>query len=266
MLGVEIDSVRAGYGKGADVVGKQESVTLNANPGTVTCLLGPNGCGKSTLLKTVNKLLSVREGAVRIGGDDIAAMSARAIALRAALLPQNPQAPEGLKVYELVARGRHPHRKRFGGLNVRDHEAIEQALDVTSTALLAEQQVDNLSGGQRQRVWFAMALAQDCPVLLLDEPTTYLDPAHAIDVLELAKRQAREGKTVIMVLHDLLLAGQYSDTLVLMKDGGVHAIGTPREVLNVDNLREVYGLRAEVWEDPHGHAPVIVPRGTQTFV
>lgn len=258
-LPVAIDAVRAGYRGGPTIVGKHDPVTLHAQPGTVTCLLGPNGCGKSTLLKTVNHLLAPSAGEVRVGEKAVAAMKPREIAQHVALLPQSPVAPEGLLVYELVSRGRHPHRGRFGGNGPQDLAAIEAALDATDTALLAETPVEQLSGGQRQRVWLAMALAQETPVLLLDEPTTYLDPAHAMDMLELARAQARAGRTVIMVLHDVMLAGQYSDELVLMHDGAIHATGAPKDVLTPTNLKEVYGMDAEVWDD--AVSPVIVPRG-----
>ena len=177
------------------------------------------------------------------------------------MLAQNPVAPDGLRVGELVARGRHPHRDRLRGLGAEDREAIERACAETSVTELVDRDIAELSGGQRQRVWLAMALAQDTPVLLLDEPTTFLDPAHAIAMLQLARGQARRGKAVVMVLHDLMLAGMYSDTLVVMKQGRILAEGAPSQALTPQVLEQAYGLRAEVWEDPAGGSPVIVPRG-----
>lgn len=248
----------AGYGSGPEIV---KGVSLTARPGTVTTLLGPNGCGKSTFLKTLSRVLIPRSGSVHVGGSDVHLLAPRAAARVVGMLAQQPLAPAGITVSELVARGRHPHRGAFGGLSAADKTAIESAMTVTGVDSFSEAQVADLSGGQRQRVWFAMVLAQDTPVILLDEPTTYLDPAHAISVLELAREQARAGKTVIMVLHDLMLAGAYSDHLVLLKDGLVVDSGSPAAVLTAENLSEVYGLRAEIWPDPASDAPVIVPRG-----
>ncbi|QGU01516.1 putative siderophore transport system ATP-binding protein YusV [Corynebacterium kalinowskii] len=248
----------AGYASGPDIV---RGVSLSAQPGTVTTLLGPNGCGKSTFLKTLSRVLSPRSGSVQVGSSELHALAPREAAKLVGMLAQQPIAPPGITVSELVERGRHPHRGLFGGLSTADKHAIEEALDVTGVTSLGSTYVADLSGGQRQRVWFAMVLAQDTPVILLDEPTTYLDPAHAIAVLSLAREQARAGKTVIMVLHDLMLAGAYSDRLVLMKDGALVSSGTPAEVLTSKNLAAVYGLEAEIWEDPSSDSPVIVPRG-----
>lgn len=255
---LEVHNVTAGYDKGPDIL---HGVSVKAHAGTVTTLIGPNGCGKSTLLKTMSHLLSPRSGEVTIYGEPLHSLNAREAALRIALLPQHPMAPEGLTVGELIARGRHPHRGRFQGLSQADKHAIENACTATDVAGLLQNDIASLSGGQRQRVWLAMTLAQDTPVLLLDEPTTFLDPAHAIEMLGLARDQARNGKAVVMVLHDLMMAGQYSDHLVVMKSGTVIAEGHPGEALNPQVLEETYGLDADVWEDPKGQGPVIVPRG-----
>lgn len=252
------ENVVAGYGDGPDVV---HSASVSAESGKVTTLLGPNGCGKSTLLKSMSRVLMPRSGSVRVGEQSIHELGARQSARLVGLLPQQPLVPEGITVAELVARGRHPYRGFFGGLTSADRKAVSAALTATDTESLATKLVTDLSGGQRQRVWFALVLAQDTPVILLDEPTTYLDPAHAIEVLELARKQARSGKTILMVLHDLMLAGMYSDTLVLMKKGTVISTGPSEEVLTEENLAAVYGLRAEVWPNPHGSGPVIVPQG-----
>ncbi|AKK12018.1 ABC transporter ATP-binding protein [Corynebacterium uterequi] len=258
-VALRAEGVHSGYGDDADILA---GVDFAARAGEVTTLIGPNGCGKSTLLKTMSKLLTPRRGRVVVGDVDLHTLSPRDAATYVAMLPQHPTAPDGLLVGELVARGRHPHQGRFRGLSHADREAIAQASEATDVTDLFDRDVYSLSGGQRQRVWLAMTLAQDTPVLLLDEPTTFLDPAHAIEMLELARAQARAGKAVVMVLHDLMLAGQYSDTMVVMKGGEIIARGTPRKTLTPEVLADAYGLRAEAWEDPRGQAPVIVPRGT----
>ncbi len=254
-----VDGVRAGYGTGPDVVGP---VTLTARPGEVTTLLGPNGCGKSTLLKTMSRQLAPRAGEVRAGDTPVHTLAPRRAARTIALLPQNPVAPDGLTVGELVARGRHPHRPWWRGESAADAAAVDAALAETSTAALVDRDLATLSGGQRQRVWLAMVLAQDTPVVLLDEPTTYLDPAHAVEMLELVRALARRGRTVVMVLHDLMLAGAYSDRIVVLGEGRILSEGGPREALTEETLARAYRLRADVLDDPHGTVPVIVPRGT----
>lgn len=251
------EKVRAGYGSGADIL---HGVSVNARPGQVTTLVGPNGCGKSTLLKTMSRLLPPRAGSVHVGEADVHSLSPRQAASVVALLPQQPSAPDGLLVGELVSRGRHPYQGRFRGPTDKDREAVERACEETGITGLLERDISALSGGQRQRVWLAMTLAQDTPVLLLDEPTTYLDPAHAVGMLDLARRQARAGKAVVMVLHDLNLAGQFSDTVVVMRAGEVITRGTPREALTEAVLAEAFGLKADVWEDPVSASPLIVPR------
>lgn len=253
------EGIRAGYGSGQDVV---RGVSFTAHAGEVTTLIGPNGCGKSTLLKTMSKLLVPRAGTVTLGSTPIHNLPPREAARSVALLPQQPTAPDGLYVGELVSRGRHPHQGRLGGESSADREAIIHACRATGITDLLDRDIAALSGGQRQRVWLAMTLAQDTPLLLLDEPTTYLDPAHAMEMLSLAREQSRRGKTVVMVLHDLMLAGMFSDKMVVLKEGRVLAQGSPSEALTPDVLARAYGLRAEVWKDPAGVAPVIVPRGT----
>ncbi len=256
---LSVESVRAGYDAGPDVL---TDITLTARPGEVTALLGPNGCGKSTLLKTMSRLLTPRAGRVRVGEAEIHRLSPRRAAHTVAYLPQQPVAPEGLTVGELVARGRHPHRAWWRGAWAADIAAVDAALAETGTAALADRDLAALSGGQRQRVWLAMVLAQDCPVLLLDEPTTYLDPAHAVETLELVRALARGGRTVVTVLHDLMLAGAYADRIVLLGAGRILADGDPHAALTPATLAEAYRLRADVLDDPAGVAPIIVPRGT----
>lgn len=255
---VSIEHIRACYGEGPTIV---KDVTLAAQEGQVTTLLGPNGCGKSTLLKAMSRLLTPTSGQVHYGDTDIHQLGAREAAQTVALLPQHPVSPPGLTVGELVERGRHPYRKKLWGTGMAsDKEIIRKALEQTDTAALVDRDVAELSGGQRQRVWLGMVLAQDTPAVLLDEPTTFLDPAHAMEVLALVRQLAEQGKTVIMVLHDLTLAGMFSDQVAVMKDGQLIAEGTPRKAITEDVLAEAYGLRAEVWDDPRGSAPIIVPR------
>lgn len=258
---VRVDHVTVGYAEGPSIV---KDISFTAEPGQVTTLLGPNGCGKSTLLKALSRLLTPTQGRVLVGEEEIHSMGAREAAQHVALLPQHPLCPPGLTVAELVERGRHPYRKGlWGGAGVasKDKKIIREAMEKTATDHLAARDVAELSGGQRQRVWMAMVLAQDTPVVLLDEPTTYLDPAHAMEILSIVRDLATQGKTVVTVLHDLSLAGAFSDTMIVLKDGQKLAQGSPREALTEEVLRDAYGLKAEVWDDPRGDSPIIVPRG-----
>lgn len=254
-----VQDLRAGYDSASDVVGP---VSLAVRPGETTTLIGPNGCGKSTLLKTMCRQLQPRLGSVHVDTTDIHRLSMRQAARTVAVLPQHPSAPDNLTVGELVARGRHPHRPWWRGLSGQDTAVIDAALAETDTTSLVAREMATLSGGQQQRVWLAMVLAQRTPVVLLDEPTTYLDPAHAVETLELVRELTRRGRTVVMVLHDLMLAGAYSDRIVVLDNGQVRADGTPRQALTEQNLAHTYRLRADVLDDPHSAAPVIVPRGT----
>lgn len=256
---VTVTNLRSGYAAGPDVFA---GVNLTARPGEVTTLLGPNGCGKSTLLRSISRLLEPREGDVKVDGSSVYGLRPKESAQLVALQPQTPIAPDGLTVGELVARGRYPHRARWRGESAHDREVIDAAVKDAELTEFVDRDVASLSGGQRQRAWFAMALAQETPVLLLDEPTTYLDPAHAIDMLNLVKKVARDGRTVVMVLHDLMLAGMFSDRMVMMRDGVVICDGNPAEVLTPANLESVYGLDAEIIDDAQGGYPIIVPRGS----
>ena len=182
-----------------------------------------------------------------------------------AILPQNPVAPEGLTVADLVGRGRHPHQRWYQQATAADEAAVAEAMEMTDTLELADRTLDALSGGQRQRVWIALTLAQGTDLILLDEPTTYLDLAHSIDVLDLVRRLRDEhGKTVVMVLHDLNLAARYSDSLVVMKNGAIVTVGTPSEVIDAEMLDDAFGLRAHVMTDPIAGGPLIVPLGAHT--
>lgn len=249
--------ITVGYGNRTVI----DDLDVAIPPGVVTTVIGPNGCGKSTLLRTLSRLLKPTRGTVVLDGDDIARLRTRDVAKKLGLLPQSPVAPEGLTVSDLVARGRHPHQSWLRQWSSDDADVVERALAMTGVADLADRPVDSLSGGQRQRVWISMALAQGTDLLLLDEPTTFLDLAHAIDVLDLVDDLHESGRTVVMVLHDLNLATRYSDNLVVMRDGSILAQGHPRDVITAELLHEAFGLRARVIDDPVGDRPLIVPIG-----
>ncbi|TXS04585.1 ABC transporter ATP-binding protein [Streptomyces sp. col6] len=249
--------IRVGYG-GRTVI---DGLDVEIPSGVVTTIIGPNGCGKSTLLRTLTRLLKPAGGAVVLDGEDIASLRTRDVAKKLGLLPQTPVAPEGLTVSDLVARGRHPHQSWLRQWSSDDADIVRRSLALTGVADLADRPVDSLSGGQRQRVWISMTLAQGTDLLLLDEPTTYLDLAHAIDVLDLVDDLHESGCTVVMVLHDLNLATRYSDNLVVMREGSVLAQGHPRDVITAELLDEAFGLRAMVIDDPVGDRPLIVPIG-----
>ncbi|WP_339154327.1 ABC transporter ATP-binding protein [Streptomyces sp. F41] len=249
--------VTVGYGGRAVIDG----LDVEIPPGVVTTIIGPNGCGKSTLLRTLTRLLRPTGGTVVLDGEDIAKLRTRDVAKKLGLLPQAPVAPDGLTVGDLVARGRHPHQSWLRQWSSDDAGVVERALTMTGVADLADRPVDSLSGGQRQRVWISMTLAQGTDLLLLDEPTTYLDLAHAIDVLDLVDDLHESGCTVVMVLHDLNLAARYSDNLIVMRSGRILAQGHPRDVITAELLHEAFGLQAAVIDDPVGDRPLIVPIG-----
>ncbi|GGT74224.1 ABC transporter ATP-binding protein [Streptomyces coeruleorubidus] len=249
--------VTVGYGARTVI----DDLDVAIPPGVITTIIGPNGCGKSTLLRTLSRLLKPSKGTVVLDGDDIARLRTRDVARKLGLLPQAPVAPEGLTVADLVARGRHPHQSWLRQWSSDDADVVERALAMTGVSDLADRPVDALSGGQRQRVWISMTLAQGTDLLLLDEPTTYLDLAHAMDVLDLVDDLHESGCTVVMVLHDLNLAARYSDNLIVMRGGSILAQGHPRDVLTAELLHEAFGLRAKVIDDPVGDRPLIVPIG-----
>lgn len=250
--------LQLGYGDSVIVDG----LDLDILDGTVTAVIGPNGCGKSTLLRALGRLLPAARGRVLLDGKQIDKMSTRDVAKILGILPQAPSAPEGLTVGDLVARGRHPHQAWYRQWSSDDEGAVATALAWTGMSEFAERAVDTLSGGQRQRVWISMALAQGTDLILLDEPTTFLDLAHQVDVLDLVEQLNTEGgRTVVMVLHDLNLAARYAQTLVAMKDGAIIAQGPPHEVLTAALLRQVFDLDAEVITDPVSGTPMVVPIG-----
>ncbi len=250
--------ISAGYGDTEVLHG----LDLAVPPGRITAIVGANACGKSTLLRAMSRLLFPREGQVLLDGKSIHRTAPRQLARTLGLLPQSPIAPEGITVSDLVGRGRHPHQGLFSRWTKSDDEAVESALTATRTGDLAERSVDELSGGQRQRVWIAMALAQQTDILLLDEPTTFLDISHQVEVLDLLTDLNRErGTTVIMVLHDLNLASRYADYLVAMRDGRVEVSGAPEEVLTQATVRHVFGLESEIITDPVSDRPMMLPIG-----
>ncbi|MEE6282212.1 ABC transporter ATP-binding protein [Georgenia sp. MJ170] len=230
--------------------------------GAITVIVGANGCGKSTLLRGLARLLRPAAGVVTLDGRRLHDLPPREVARTIGILPQSPTAPEGITVADLVGRGRHPHQGWFRQWSSSDDDVVTAALEATGSFDLAGRRVDELSGGQRQRVWIAMALAQDPDILLLDEPTTFLDVTHQLEVLDLllALNQER-ASTVVMVLHDLNLAARYADHLVVMRDGQVLAIGRPADILTEDLVAEAFGLRARVVADPVCGAPMVVPIG-----
>jgi len=260
---LDAEHLTLGYGELTVV----DDLSLVVPPGRITAIVGANACGKSTLLRSMSRLLKPRSGQVVLDGREVHRTPARQLARTLGLLPQSPVAPEGITVADLVGRGRHPHQGLLSRWSSDDDRAVAEALEATETTALADRSVDELSGGQRQRVWIAMALAQQTDVLLLDEPTTFLDVSHQVEVLDLlTDLNRRRGTTIVMVLHDLNLAARYADHLVALAAGRVHAAGTPAEVLTEDCVRAVFGLDSRVVADPTTGAPMMLPLGRHHVV
>jgi iron complex transport system ATP-binding protein len=237
-------------------------LSLDIPEGKITVLVGPNGCGKSTLLRGISRLLKPRQGQVVLDNHDIWKMPTKDLARRLGILPQGPVAPEGLTVHELVAQGRYPHQSWFQQWSVEDERMTAEALLITGLTDLADRPVDTLSGGQRQRAWIAMTLAQDSEIILLDEPTTFLDLAYQIEVLDLLHElNVERGKTIVMVLHDLNQACRYADYLVAVQGGRIAAQGRPQDVIQVDTIQKVFGIECHIIPDPVTDTPLIVPMG-----
>ncbi|WP_248762985.1 ABC transporter ATP-binding protein [Pseudarthrobacter sp. SSS035] len=248
----------AGYDR--KIVSRELSLTIP--DGRFTVIVGPNACGKSTLLKTLARLIKPHAGEVVLDGRSISAIPAKELARTLGLLPQSSISPDGITVAELVARGRFPHQKLLRQWSKEDEAAVTEAMAMTGVTALSATLVDELSGGQRQRVWVAMVLAQETPLLLLDEPTTFLDIAHQIELLELFRELNRtRGYTLVAVLHDLNHASRYADNIVAMKDGRVVAEGAPADVITEELVEEVFGLPCRVIEDPVSLTPLVIPLG-----
>lgn len=249
------EGVTIGYDK--RVISTDLSVSIP--PGSFTVIIGPNACGKSTLLRALSRLLPPQEGAVLLDGKEISRYRAKEVARRIGLLPQTSISPDGITVADLVARGRYPHQKLLQQWSTLDETAVAEALEATHLTDLSSRLVDELSGGQRQRVWVAMVLAQQTPLLLLDEPTTFLDIAHQIELMELFRGLHADGHTLVAVLHDLNHAARYATHLIAMKDGQVVAEGPPEEVVTVQTVADVFGIESVVIADPITGGPLVVP-------
>jgi iron complex transport system ATP-binding protein len=238
-----------------------EQLNFEAPPGKITALVGPNGCGKSTLLRGLARLLKPKSGTVCLDGKAIHSLPTKQVAQQIGLLPQSPVAPSGLTVYELVAQGRYPHQSWFQQWSEEDARCTQEALEITNLTALADRPLDTLSGGQRQRAWIAMALAQETEILLLDEPTTFLDLAYQLEVLDLLHDLNMRGRTIIMVLHDLNQACRYAHHIVAMRSGKIVAQGAPQEVMTCELLKEVFQLNCQIVSDPISGTPLCVPIG-----
>lgn len=255
MHSLRADHITVAYDK--QVIIPQLSIDIP--PHQITTIIGANGCGKSTLLKALTRILPLQEGTIYLDGQAIATLPTKEVAKKMALLPQVLEAAEGISVYDLVSYGRFPHQSGLGQLNDKDRETINWALEVTQTTSFARMAVDELSGGQRQRVWIAMALAQDTDTIFLDEPTTYLDLNHQLEVLELLQKLNRESqKTIVMVLHDVNLSARFSDYMIAMKEGSIRYSGPVSEIMTSDILGEIFQIEAQIVQAPEQDYPILL--------
>jgi iron complex transport system ATP-binding protein len=255
MVRLYTDDLNIGYGERLIV----KDLNIEIPDKKITTIIGPNGCGKSTLLKAITRIISHQSGSVFLDGIDISKENTKILAKKMAILPQTPESASGLTVGELVSYGRFPFQKGFGRLTKRDFELIDWALEVTGTLDYKFRPVDALSGGQRQRVWIAMALAQETEMIFLDEPTTYLDMAHQLEVLELLQKlNAEQERTIVMVLHDLNQAARFADYIIALKDGEIVKAGNCEDVINRDVLKKVFHIDAEIGRDPRTGKPMCV--------
>jgi iron complex transport system ATP-binding protein len=253
LASLSTENLQIGYGEKIIV----DNLNLQINKGEITTIIGANGCGKSTILKTMARVHAANSGVVYLDGKMIHKIPTKEIAKKMAVLPQSPEAPSGLTVYELISFGRSPHQGGFGRLTDEDRQVIHWALDVTGLTSFANQAVDALSGGQRQRAWIAMAIAQETELLLLDEPTTYLDMAHQLEILKLLEKLNREeGRTIVMVIHDLNHAARFSHHMVALRSGKLVKEGTAEEVMTHQVLKEVFQIDAEIVKNPRTKKPV----------
>jgi len=248
--------IKAGYGD-RNIL---DSVNVHIPENKISVILGSNGSGKSTLLKTFCRLISPTSGQVTLNGTPLASLKSKDVAKKIGMLPQSSVAPEGIKVAELVSRGRFPHRKFMAPLSVEDYAAIEEAMKCMKITELADRSIDELSGGQRQRVFIALALAQQTDILFLDEPTTYLDIAYQIEILDLLKELNRtKGTTIVMVLHDINLSTKYADYIFAMKNGHLILEGKPEEIITTESINQIYGINSMVISDPLSNSPFVIP-------
>lgn len=236
-----------------------EAMNVTIEDGSLTVIVGPNACGKSTLLRALARLLAPRAGRVFLDGTPITSIGTKEVARRLGFLPQAPLAPEGVTVTDLISRGRFPHQRVLRQWSKEDEAAVREAMLATGVAELADRQLEELSGGQRQRVWIAMALAQETSILLLDEPTTFLDISHQIEVLDLCVELQEAGRTIVAVLHDLNLASRYATRLIAIRDGRIVAEGTPSAVVTADIVEHIFDLPCRVITDPETGAPLVIP-------
>ncbi len=252
------ENVDSGYNQKTIV----SSVSVTVPKNKISVILGANGCGKSTLLKTFARLLPPQSGQIVLDGKSVAEIPSKQLAKTLGLLPQSSIAPEGIRVLDLVSRGRFPYRQFMKSMSKEDYAAVEEAMEFMGITSLADRCVDELSGGQRQRVWIALALAQQTDILLLDEPTTFLDIAYQIEILDMLTDLNRKRKTtIVMVLHDINLSARYADYLFAMKDGRLKAEGTPKEIITPKLIKDIYGLDCDVMSDPVSNSPMILPKG-----
>ncbi|MBC8632576.1 ABC transporter ATP-binding protein [[Eubacterium] tenue] len=236
-----------------------KDLNLNIPKGKITTIIGANGCGKSTILKTIGRVITPKSGNIYINGKDIYKENPREIAKNMAILPQSPQAPSGLTVEELIAYGRFPHQKGFGKANDKDKDIVNWALEITGIEEFKDRNIDDLSGGQRQRAWIAMALAQETDILLLDEPTTYLDLAHQLEILKLLEDlNKNQGRTIVMVIHEINNAARFADHMIGIKKGRVVCEGSADEVMTKENLKEIFNIDAEIVKDPRTKKPLCI--------
>jgi len=237
-----------------------EGLTITIPTQAITAIIGPNGCGKSTLLKALARILIPEKGKVEVNEVDIHSQSTKEIARQIGLLPQNPRSPDGITVSDLIQRGRYPHQGIFRQWSREDEASVNNALSLTGLTNFSDKPIDELSGGQRQRVWIAMLLAQETPIMLLDEPTTHLDIAHQIEVLDLLKELTRQhNRTIVMVLHDINLAVRYADNLIAMRDGKIKNSGEPRNVVTAQMIHDVFSIQAQILQDPVSGSPLCIP-------
>ncbi|GEK58703.1 Fe(3+)-dicitrate ABC transporter ATP-binding protein [Marinococcus halophilus] len=253
---IETDQLHIGYDQQTIV----NDLNIEIHSGKITALVGANGSGKSTILKALSRLMKPSKGVVYLNGSSIHSQKTKELAKQMAILPQNPEAPQGLTVTELVTYGRAPHQRGFGSLKAHDKEMIGWAIEITGMREFANRPIDHLSGGQRQRAWIAMALAQETETLFLDEPTTFLDMAHQMEVLNiLEKLNVQEHRTIVMVVHDLNHASRYAHHIVAIKHGNVVKTGTPHEVMEAGIIEKVFGIKSDIIKDPRSGMPLCLP-------